>query len=161
MGQNRSIEDEFWEYAGEIYRRDGVSRILLDWQDQHAANVNAVLLCLWAAHRGRALSASDCAALQSAVAGWHAAAVVPLRNLRGRMKADWSDLAPGYEKVRQAVFDAEMAAERAEQAAMIRALAPWPNLGGTASCHLARQNVLSYLETADTAALADLLTLIG
>ena len=77
------------------------------------------------------------------------------------MKADWSDLAPGYEKVRQAVFDAEMAAERAEQAAMIRALAPWPNLGGTASCHLARQNVLSYLETADTAALADLLTLIG
>jgi uncharacterized protein (TIGR02444 family) len=161
MGETRLLEDEFWEYAGAVYRRGGVSRILLDWQDHLGANVNAVLLCLWAANRGRALSVDDCAALRSAVAGWHAAAVVPLRELRRRLKADWSGLASEAERVRQAVFEAELAAERAEQAAMIRALAPWPNVGGTASCHLARQNVLTYLETSDTAALADLMTLIG
>ena len=167
MSDSKSLEDEFWLYAGRIYARDGVAAILLDWQERRGANVNTVLLCLWSANRGRRLALGDFEAVAQAVAGWHAAATVPLRRLRQRMKVDWAGLAPNVEPTRQAILAAELQAERSEQAIMVRTLSPWSARVDLADEGLARQNLLTYLKNADVVtgagaeAVAALLARIG
>ena len=135
---------------------------MLDWQDRRGANVNLVLLCLWAAGQGRRLSAHDCARALAAAAGWHAAAVEPLRGLRRRLKSDWSGLAADVEPARSAVLAAELASERAEQALMVGALAPWPGPAGRADDPAAaRASLLGYLGSAAAAEVDSFLALIG
>lgn len=135
---------------------------MLDWQDRREANVNLVLLCLWAAGQGRRLEPANCTQALAAVAGWHAASIEPLRGLRRRLKSDWSGLVADIEPTRSAVLAAELAAERAEQALMIDALAPWPGKvqpGGNPKG--ARANLLAYLDSAAAAEIDSFLALIG
>ncbi len=135
---------------------------MLDWQDRRGANVNLVLLGCWAAGQGRRLPPGDCARALAAAAGWHAAAVAPLRGLRRRLKSDWSGLAADVEPARSAVLAAELASERAEQALMVAALAPWPVTqarGGNPEA--ARASLLGYLGSAAAAEIDSFLALIG
>jgi uncharacterized protein (TIGR02444 family) len=161
VADSKSLEDDFWDYACTIYAGDGVSPAMLDWQARVGANVNTVLLCLWAGYRGRGLTSADFHRLGGAIAGWHAATIVPLRRLRERLKEDWADLAPMAAVTRQAVLAAELQAERAEQAAMIRALAPWTVMPVAAEAGLARCNLLAYLGRDEAAAIDRLLARIG
>jgi uncharacterized protein (TIGR02444 family) len=149
VSDSKTLEDEFWLYAGDMYARDGVAAILLDWQDRWGANVNTVLLCLWSANRGRCLAPGDFEAVAQAVAGWHAAAIVPLRRLRQRLKVEWTGLAPNVEPTRQAILASELQAERSEQAIMVHTLSPWSARVDLADEGLARQNLLTYLKNAD------------
>lgn len=136
---------------------------MLDWQERRGANVNLALLCLWAAERGRSLDRAACDRAERAIAGWHAAAVAPLRGLRRRLKADWAGLARTAEPTRHAVLAAELEAERAEQALLLSALAPWPAPEARRSPirPLARANLLAYLGSAAAAEIDALLDAVG
>jgi uncharacterized protein (TIGR02444 family) len=157
-----SPEDEFWDFAVRTYGIAGVGERLLDWQDGRGANVNLVLLCLWAAERGRRLDPAACARAFAAASGWHTAAVEPLRALRRRLKVEWAGLAQDVRPTRSAVLAAELKAERAEQGLMLAALAPWPaEAGADPGQALARINLLAYLGSAAEADIDALLAAIG
>lgn len=154
--------DDFWAFSLRVYTVAGVPQRLLDWQESAGANVNLALACIWAAERGRSLRAPDLRRAQTGLAGWHTATVAPLRALRRRLKADWAGLAIDAEPARQAVLAAELEAERAEQALIVRALAPWP-----ATPHarpnpaLAAANLRTYLGSAAGADIRALLAAIA
>jgi uncharacterized protein (TIGR02444 family) len=132
----------FWRFSVDIYGRPGMRPLLLDCQDQGGANVNLMLLCIWAGEQGQKLDAKALNRAKSAVAGWSAAVTNPLRAQRRRLKQDWQELAPDVEPIRQAILAAELEAEKTEQALMIAALAPWP-----APLESAAEQVLANLTT--------------
>ncbi len=162
MADSFSPEDEFWEFAAAIYGRPEVGERLLEWQDRRGANVNLVLLCLWAAGQGRRLDSAACARALAAIAGWHAAAVEPLRALRRRLKVEWGGLAKDVQATRSAILVAELEAERAEQVLMLMALGRWPKTAGpNRDPALARANLVAYLGNAAAVDIDDLLAAIG
>ncbi len=162
MPSATSPGEEFWDFSSAVYRRPGVAAQLLLWQDQAGANVNIALLCLWASTRGQRLDAAAFLQAKSAIAGWHAAAVEPLRGLRRRLKDQWAGLALDATATRQAVLAAELAAERAEQQLLVDSLAPWPDSCAADYQGLAAANLRGYLAGAvDDKAIAELLCRIG
>lgn len=172
MSETLSPEDEFWAFALAIYARPGVAPCLLDWQDRRGANVNLALLCLWAAALGVRLDAAAFRRAEGACAGWRAAVLAPLRGLRRRLKVDWVGLAIDAATTRSAIQAAELEAERAEQALILTALAPWPagdsalvKFGlanpGLANPGLAEENLIAYLGQDAAAEIAQLLANAG
>lgn len=142
---------EFWRFAVALYAHAEVRTCLLAWQEIHGANVNLALLCIWAGNQGRRLTAADLRRAEGTVCGWNAAVTKPLRILRQRLKADWRTLAPDAEPSRQAILAAELEAEKAEQALLLRALAPWrPAAPGNREALIAA-NLAAYLGEAATA----------
>lgn len=116
--------DAFWRFSLELYARPGVAETCLALQDAHGADVNMALFCVYAGMRRGLLAeaALDEAAARSAA--WRAAAVAPLRALRRALKARISEGAAlgvdaaAAEAVRGEIKAAELAAERAQQAAL-------------------------------------------
>lgn len=151
---------EFWDFALAVYGKENVRQQLLLWQDEHGANVNLALLCVWAGLRDRRLSAAQLRTALAAAAGWHAAATQPLRELRRRLKADWKELAIDAKPARQAVLAAELEAEKAEQVLFLHALAPWPPAQEPQTPSIAEANLRTYLGSAATAAPASIIAAI-
>jgi uncharacterized protein (TIGR02444 family) len=145
------LTQDLWEFSWEFYQRAGVSVQLIDWQERLGANVNVVLICIWAGHRGQSLRQSDISAAAEAVSGWNTAVTAPLRQLRQRLKSDWQSLSDDRQHVRDAVLAAELAAEKAEQAALVAALAPHP-APAPADPQAVRANLALYLGEAAIAA---------
>lgn len=155
--ENGLPTQEFWTFSITFYGEPGVQAQMLRWQDENHANVNLALLCIWAGALGRKLDASDIRRAASTVSGWNAAVTRPLRQLRRRLKADWQPLALDSEPARQAVLAAELEAEKAEQALLLKALAPWWLPAGPDAAAppdramLIRANLAAYLGSAATA----------
>jgi uncharacterized protein (TIGR02444 family) len=78
----------FWDWALEVYAREGVADACLTLQDAHGQNVPLLLWALWASREGR--SPDD--AVLSEAAGlarrWETTAVAPLRAVRRDLKQD-------------------------------------------------------------------------
>lgn len=121
--------EALWEFSLEVYGREGVGPACLGLQDRHALNVNVLLLCCWLARHGRrALAGAELARLEAAVAPWHAAVILPLRGIRGRLKRA-PHMAPREEDaaaLRRRVLEIELDAERLEQDMLVRALGSAP-----------------------------------
>jgi uncharacterized protein (TIGR02444 family) len=129
-------DNPFWDYAVELYRRPGVEGACLELQARHGLDVNVVLLCCWLASRGAAADQRKLGRIAAAAKSWQSAFVLPLRAVRGRLKADladprpdsiparWPELASG---LRGRVLALEIEGERLEQlllAALVSDLAP-------------------------------------
>ena len=148
---------QFWTFSITFYEKPGVQAQMLRWQDENHANVNLALLCIWAGSVGRKLGASDIRRAVSAVSGWNTAVTRPLRQLRRRLKAEWQPLAIDSEPTRQAVLSAELEAEKAEQALLLKALAPWSIAAGPDAAALPdapaliEANLAAYLGSSATA----------
>lgn len=120
-----TFEDHpFWDYAIEVYGRDGVSAALIALQDRHKLDVNMLLLSLWASHSGRGIlnDAEMDYALQVS-SGWNPEIVCGLRRVRILLRDEIS-LVPKElsDAVRKHVLALEIDCEHVEQLAMAKGL---------------------------------------
>lgn len=104
------LADHAWRAICAAYARPGAAQELLRRQDEEGLDVLLHLFAQWARDSGHALDDAALREAEAAVQPWRDAAVRPLRALRRGMKA----FGPRAEAARQAVKDAELAAERAQ-----------------------------------------------
>lgn len=154
-------DTKFWCFSLDRYGRPGVDRLCIAFQDAVGADVNLLLLCLWCGQRGISLSAGDIASLTSGdAADWHRAIVKPLRAARRAMKTPPAGFdAAETEELRTRLKEIEIEAERLEQAALERTVAPLAD-GTDGSTGLdvetrrsrAIANAVSYVESLESGA---------
>ena len=128
MGDAGAVESApAWDFAVQLYGRPGVREACLDLQDRLGIDVVALLALVHRAASGGGGVGPDSlrAALQRAEP-WRRAAVLPLRAVRRGLK-NWQfpagSIEPEAEAAREAVAQAELAAERAQLAALAQDLA--------------------------------------
>ena len=128
----------FWDHSLKLYADPEVASICLDLQDRFGLDVNLLLFCLYAGHRGRTLSADDLRRLDEVVRPWRAQVIQPLRLVRNWIRSTTSDAAADL--VRRPVLDAELAAEHRQQRLMEEtlAIAPGPTDHEASAANLAR-----------------------
>ncbi len=158
-------DNPFWDFSLAVYGRAGVGEACVALQDRHGLDVNLLLLCCWAATRGRGLDAAELSRLVAAVAGWQREVVRPLRGVRRWLKSQAVGAAGAARALRAAVKAQELEAERIEQLLLFEALgARVEGKAGVPAPALAAANLRACLELArvapdeaDRAALAVLL----
>ena len=133
-----------WAFSLRTYARPGVAQACLALQDQAGADVNLLLFALWAASRGQSLTAADMARVDAATRPWRDGVVCPLRATRRALKALGGTR--DAERLRDQVKQAELEAERQQQAVM-ESLLP-PQAEPTAHPGLALANLTAYAEAA-------------
>jgi uncharacterized protein (TIGR02444 family) len=111
-----------WKFALELYAKPGVSQACLLLQDRLGVDVSLLLTTLfYAEHRGVELPTEAIAALDRSVAPWRAEVIVPLRQLRRRLKGGGLLAHPTDEFYRRIKAD-ELLAEQIEIGALARQL---------------------------------------
>jgi uncharacterized protein (TIGR02444 family) len=150
------LDNPLWRFALAHYRRRGVAVACLALQDGAGIDVNLLMFALWhgASGRGR-LGRTALSRLVRAVAAWQSQVVMPLRDLRRRLKPLVDDPTLGLlvrpiSGLRSDVKRLELEAERVELA-MLFAMARAPirsALDAQTRNRAARQNVARYLEIA-------------
>ena len=113
-----------WQFATTLYSQPQVADACLWLQDHCAVDVNMLLFALWvAADAPRALDVPAIASIDAQVRAWRQEIVVPLRDVRRRMKMG-PDPAPSIatEKLRSKLKAVEVEAEKIELA-LLEALA--------------------------------------
>lgn len=154
MTANADIEARLWAFSLDRYARAGVRDACLDLQDRFGADVNVVLLALWAGAGEVALSGPDFEAITAAGAGaWQRDAVAPLRAARRNIKAfNAVRRDPGVEAMRDQLKRLELEAERQAQRLLAAAFAARFGSGAAvdrtpaAATAVARNNLSNYLE---------------
>lgn len=104
-----------WDFSLTHYARTGVADACLRLQDAHGVNVNLLLWCAWLEAYGLTLDATRLSCAQQRIHTWDQNYVVPLRQMRRRMKAEFSLADENIEKVRQQIKQAELLAEKQVQ----------------------------------------------
>lgn len=106
------IATSLWDFSLHYYARPGVSQLCLHLQDEHRVNVNILLWTLWLGYRGIRLEPAQLAQALRKTHGWDQHYVVPLRQLRRRMKVEFGNGEPAIEAVRTQIKQAELLAEK-------------------------------------------------
>ena len=122
MDQDKSAADH-WQFSLAVYTRDGVAEHCLMLQHRLGLDVNVLLLMLWAARQwGDAPTAEQIADADSRISAWRHEIVIPLRQLRTRLKSGPAPAPDAMTDVlRQDIKRLELDAERMEQ----EVLAQW------------------------------------
>ena len=138
-----SADSAFWRFSLRFYALPDVAPACLTLQDEANVDVNLLLLLLFLADSGRAVTRDDVARLDGAIAPWRAEVVEPLRALRRRLKTGIGDVPPNAsEGFRNMVKKIELEAERLEQGRLEKAAS---NLGKPADrLSAARANLAAY-----------------
>lgn len=116
-----------WDFSLRLYARAGVADACLRLQDEHGVNVNVLFWCIWLEWRGIALDAARLRSAQKSIHAWDQHYVVPLRQLRRRMKAEFGTADAGIELVRQQIKQAELLAEKQLQSLLETLVQAWDN----------------------------------
>lgn len=114
-------DNPFWDYAIEVYRRDGVGAACLALQGRHGIDVNMLLFCCWLGASGRgALDDGRMARLVKTVEPWHDDVVRGLRAVRAALKGGL-DTAPRdlSDALRARIAAAEIDSEHIEHFMLI------------------------------------------
>ena len=120
-GDKNAVAEAFWRFSLMLYARPGVAAALIGLQDRAGHNVNLILFGLWlAAGRGRRLDVAGLARARGAIETLDRRAVLPLRNLRRRLKSD-PDL--DIQALYRRLSALELAAERRIQARLAASVA--------------------------------------
>jgi uncharacterized protein (TIGR02444 family) len=105
--------EAFWRFSLVLYSRPGVAEALLRLQDRDGCDANLILFALWCgAVLRRRLDLSDVATAEAASSRLRDTTVVPLRDLRRRLKPAAE---PDARDLRRRVMALELAAERRVQ----------------------------------------------
>ena len=104
----------FWDYSLALYAAPGVAEACIGLQDRHGLDVNLLLFCCWASHRGHGLSGDELDRLLAVSRDWQTEVVQPLRRLRRRLKAEAAASAD-VAALRDSIKAQELAAERIAQ----------------------------------------------
>jgi len=140
----------FWRFSLYFYRQPGVSGACIALQDEYGVDVNLLLFLLWLADDGRLLSADEVRKLEDQVRDWRNLTVIPIRNMRRKLKGARTLIDAGQkEAFRTKVKAIELEAERLQQQALY-ALAQSGSLGKPAAPPAAAHgNVCAYEHTMD------------
>jgi uncharacterized protein (TIGR02444 family) len=108
------LTTDFWDWAVDIYGREGVAEACLALQDDHDQCVPLLLWAAWRAHEGRGIDEAEAAKAARIARAWVGEVVAPLRQVRRRLKIPLED---GDEAVRlplrEKIKGLELEAERA------------------------------------------------
>lgn len=143
------MTDNLWDYCVSAYADEAVARCCLALQEQFLANVNFLLLSGWLAKHKLNAPVETFDELQQTVDAWHRQAVVPLRELRQRLKA-WQASYSELSGFREQVKAAELAAEKWEVSRLEHVIAS-SQLGPVVNKSVAeclRSNLLHYAKAA-------------
>jgi uncharacterized protein (TIGR02444 family) len=101
-----------WAYALQIYGKPGAEARFLELQDGRGQSVPFLIWSLWMAAEGRPADPATLEAGAALARSWEAAAVAPLRQLRRELKTTPAGSARRRERLRAAVRQLELQAER-------------------------------------------------
>jgi uncharacterized protein (TIGR02444 family) len=114
-----SADTPFWRFSLKFYRQGGVSEACIDLQDGYGVDVNLLLFLLWLASDGRQVSAADVKMLDDSVRSWRTLTIVPIRDVRRKLKGMATLVEPGtQEAFRNRVKAVELEAEQLQQAGL-------------------------------------------
>ncbi|PUA28367.1 MAG: TIGR02444 family protein [Cellvibrio sp. 79] len=112
MHPSLPIDIGLWDFSVHYYARPGVSPLCLRLQDEHGVNVNVLLWALWLGYRGIRLEPVQLAQALRMTHSWDQHYVLPLRQLRRRMKVEFDVTDASIEAVRTQIKQAELLAEK-------------------------------------------------
>lgn len=115
----------FWDFSLQLYVRPGVADSCLQLQDEQGVNVNLLLWCAWLDAQDLILDAGRLHSAQKRIHGWDEHYVLPLRQLRRRMKAEFGTTNADIEALRTQIKQAELLAEKQVQLLLESELSTW------------------------------------
>jgi uncharacterized protein (TIGR02444 family) len=117
--QARTETTPFWRFSLHFYRQPGVSEACIALQDDCGVDVNLLLFLFWLADDGQLLSADEVKRLDDQVRDWRNLTIIPIREVRRRLKGAPTLVEPGTQEVlRTKVKAIELEAERLQQEAL-------------------------------------------
>jgi uncharacterized protein (TIGR02444 family) len=116
---HKPTDTPFWRFSLHFYRQAGVAEACIAMQDDCGVDVNLMLFLLWLAANGRQLSADNIKELDQAVRSWRDLAIIPIREVRRKLKAAPTLVEAGkQEAFRTKIKAIELEAERLQQDAL-------------------------------------------
>ena len=113
--------DTFWQFACDIYSKNGVQPLLLELQDEQQKNVNVCLLLILLDTLNLQLTPAQFSALNSAAALSDAQLLNPHRLIRQNLKKHHSHRTD-YAVIRKQLLANELALEKLQQSLLLDAL---------------------------------------
>jgi uncharacterized protein (TIGR02444 family) len=114
-----NADTPFWRFSLNFYRQAGVAEACISLQDDCGVDVNLMLFLLWLAANGRQLSVDNIKELNEAVCSWRELTIIPIRDVRRRLKAAPTLVEAGKQEAFRAKVKAiELEAERLQQEAL-------------------------------------------
>ncbi len=135
----------FWRFSLQFYRQTGVSEACIALQDEYGVDVNLLLFLLWCADEGRLLAADEVRKLDDLVRDWRNLTVIPIRNVRRKLKGARTLADPGQQEAfRTKIKAIELEAERLQQQALYSVSQSAPIGNSADSRTAAHGNVCAY-----------------
>lgn len=153
-----------WDFSLSHYARAGVADACLCLQDEQGVNVNLLLWCVWLEQQGITLDAARLRSAQKRIHSWDEHYVLPLRQLRRRMKAEFGAADADIEQVRTQIKQAELLAEKQLQHWLEAIVQTWADTDNTSTIPpAAGDNLRVYLQQFNVTAttIEQLLHLLG
>jgi uncharacterized protein (TIGR02444 family) len=145
MSDSETQTTPFWRFSLLFYRQTGVSDACIALQDEYGVDVNLLLFLLWCADEGRSLSADEVRKLDDSVRDWRNLTVIPIRNIRRRLKGARALADPGQQEAfRTKIKAIELEAERLQQQTLYSASQSAPIGNSADSRTAAHGNVCAY-----------------
>jgi uncharacterized protein (TIGR02444 family) len=113
--------DTFWQFACDIYGKNGVQPLLLELQNEQQKNVNVCLLLLFLDSLKLQLTPTQFSALDSVAALSDAQLLNPHRLTRQNLKKHHSHRSD-YAVIRKQLLENELALEKLQQSLLLDAL---------------------------------------
>src|SRR5690348_5858642 len=117
--QSTPTDTPFWRFSLHFYRQAGVADACIALQDECGVDVNLMLFVLWLASGGRQMSEADVKELDDAVRSWRELTIIPIRDVRRKLKSASTLIEAGkQEALRTKIKAIELEAERLQQEAL-------------------------------------------
>ena len=108
--------ERLWQFSLNIYPEK--QKELLRWQDEHGANVNLALFCIYTDQHQIALTQEQIETLHQSITSFSKRATNKLRVLRREFKVQSSDISY-YEQIKKHLLEAELLLEKQEQSLLV------------------------------------------
>jgi uncharacterized protein (TIGR02444 family) len=139
--------EDFWTFSLDFYGKQNVAKACLSLQDRRDADVNLLLLSAYLASKGHVLDDTHLSIADGMTAGWRAAVLQQLRQVRRRLPKFAEEVPEEDRKnVKEKILEAELAAEQVAHRLIFKRLddAPMPTDGGSAR-ERAEKNLKLYM----------------
>ncbi len=122
-------ECPFWDFAIDVYSRQGVSAACINLQDRHTLDVNILLLGMWMGQSGRPVIDHDTLIKALGVSRrWNKEIVCGIRSVRLALKDEFSPISnKNCEVLRKNLLNLEIDGEHLEQIALASTITSAPN----------------------------------
>jgi uncharacterized protein (TIGR02444 family) len=135
----------FWRFSLHFYRQSGVSDACIALQDDCGVDVNLLLFLFWLAADRQHLTAADVRRLDDKVRDWRNLTIIPIREVRRKLKGAPTPVDPGkQEAFRNKIKAIELDAERLQQEALYAVTQAGPLGTEAAPPAAARGNIAAY-----------------